>query len=479
MFNRVPYLRFIFGGTLLAGLFLMAGCGNLRGNDGPPNIVLVLADDLGVPQVGCYGSEYYETPNIDRLAEKGARFTQAYSAAAVCSPTRAALLTGKNPARLHITDFIAGNSGTDYPLKQPGWQKFLPLEEQTLGEILKEHGYNTALFGKWHLSPEKTPPGSLPYNPDKQGFDESFVTYKPAGNLPIGDWQVPEKDGHSVDTLTSLAIDFVERHKNAPFFVMVSHNSIHDPLMEREASIEKFRAKSGADAPENNAVIAAMVNRIDQAFGRLYGVLEENHLLENTVVIFYSDNGAKEAYAAQTPFRKGKGWLYEGGIRVPLVISWPGKVEHGMVIKDPVTSMDLFSTITALAGADDEADREKTFSMQHKAPHTEGINLLPRLLENHPLPQRTFFWNYPHYHKGSGMKPACAVRSGKYKLIQWYEPQLLNEPGALELYNLASDPSETKNLVEEMPGKKDFMILLLEEMKRETGAQEPTPGDES
>src|SRR6056297_2374929 len=195
---------------LLAGAVLFAtGCGIAdSGRETPPNIIFILADDMGCAQLGCYGSGYYQTPNIDRLAAEGMRFTNAYAAAAVCSPTRASIMTGKYPARLHLTDFIAGNNRTDYLLQQPEWQKFLPLEEVTFAEILKEAGYNTALFGKWHLSPQKTPPGGIPYNPDQQGFDESFVTYKPSGNLARS-WQDAENDAHNVDTITSLSLDFI------------------------------------------------------------------------------------------------------------------------------------------------------------------------------------------------------------------------------------------------------------------------------
>jgi arylsulfatase A len=219
-----------------------------------PNIIFILADDLGYSQVGCYGSNYYQTPNIDNLAKEGMRFKNAYATSSVCSPTRASIMTGKYPARLHITNFIPGNNRDDYLLKEPEWQKFLPLEEVTVAELLKEKGYRTAIFGKWHLSIEKTPPKSLPYNPDKQGFDEYFVTYKPLGNM-IQPWQSSENDAHNVDTITNRALDFLERNKSNKFFLLISHNTIHNPLKEKTATIQKYEKLKASEEPENNPII--------------------------------------------------------------------------------------------------------------------------------------------------------------------------------------------------------------------------------
>jgi len=229
---------------------------------------------MGSSQLGCYGSSYYQTPHIDRLSQEGMRFTSAYAAAAVCSPTGASMMTGKYPARLQLTDYIAGNSRDDYPLSQPDWQKFLPLEEQTFAELLQENGYSTALFGKWHLSEKKTPPGSLPYNPDKQGFDETFVTYKPSRSM-MQPWQGAEDDAHNVDTITGLALDFMERNRSNPFFLFVSQNTIHDPLKERAETIQKYAGQAAFNEPENNPVIAAMIERLDQSCGRIFAKVEE------------------------------------------------------------------------------------------------------------------------------------------------------------------------------------------------------------
>ncbi len=225
--------------------FLLA-CGSTAENKkrnqktaaGKPNIIFILADDLGCAQIGCYGTDYYKTPNIDKLATNGKRFTNAYAAAAICSPTRASIMTGKYPARLHLTDFIPGRTKNNLPLSQPDWQKYLPLEELTLGEALKETGYKTALIGKWHLSSTKKPPESLLYNPDKQGFDETFITYKPSSKL-YKPWQTPENDAHNVDTITDRSLEFIEENADNPFLLIISHNSIHDPLMEKAKSINK------------------------------------------------------------------------------------------------------------------------------------------------------------------------------------------------------------------------------------------------
>ena len=293
-----------------------------------PNIVFILTDDQGWTQLGCYGSKYYETPNIDRLAKKGMRFTNAYAAAPVCSPTRASIMTGKYPARLHLTDFIKGGKPpAGSKLQHPQWSKYLPLEETTIAEALKQDGYTTGFFGKWHLSQDKMPPKSLPYNPDKQGFDESFITYKPSPSM-AQEWQTPENDGHNVEIITKKSLKFIEEHQHQPFFLCVSHNTIHNPLMEKKSLISKYKKKAGAELKENNPIIAAMLETLDNSVGKLMQKLDDLNLSENTIVLFFSDNGGLEKEADQTPLRSGKASLYEGGIRVPLIIRWKGKIEN-------------------------------------------------------------------------------------------------------------------------------------------------------
>lgn len=468
MFNSFQFLALVF----LSALSIITGCTSGNKKDVPdvpgiqrPNIVLILADDMGIPQLGCYGSNYYQTPNIDNLAKNGERFTKAYASAAVCSPTRAALMTGKYPARLHITDFLPGNPDTTKLLLEPGWQKYLPLEETTVAEVLKQSGYATAIFGKWHLSLTKEPPLSLPQNPDKQGFDDFFITYKPSPGLPLGSWQVAENDAHNVDTITSRAIDFIGRNKEDPFFLLVSHNSIHDPIMESEDLILKYEDLPGANEPANNPVWGAMVETLDKNVGRIVEKIEKEGLSEKTIIIFYSDNGAKHSYADQAPLRTGKGWLYEGGIRVPLIASWPGIIPKGAENDEIIASIDFFDTFLEIAGIQDSTGNR------------DGISFFPLLKEpTSQLERNTMYWHYPHYHAGSGMKPASAIRDGDYKLIEWYEEELSGKEGALELFNLKTDPGESNNLINLEKQKSEELLKKLESWKLKTGAQEPELG---
>lgn len=421
-----------------------------------PNIVFILADDLGYSQIQSSGNDYYSTPQIDRIAREGMRFTNAYTAAAICSPTRASIQTGKYPARLHLTDFIAGNNKV-HPLREPQWQKHLPLEEMTIAEEAKKAGYVTASFGKWHLSSHKKEPESLPFNPDKQGYDEHFVTFKPGVDKTRA-WQKPELDGHNVDTITSRSIDFIERNKDKPFFLLIAHNTIHDPLMEHEETIKHYSNPEDIAKAENHPVIGAMVDRLDKSVGRVLDKLEQSGLTDNTMVIFFSDNGGLEKYAKQTPFRSGKGWLYEGGIRVPLIVKWPGKIDEGVSTNAIITSIDFLPTFTDIWKA--------------KPTNTDidGHSFLKVLTENKTGIHDTIFWHYPHYH-GSGMIPAAAVRAGNYKLIEWYEQSLLTDGNGLELYNLTADPGELNNLAGQMPDKANVLSEVLHDWQKSVGAQ--------
>jgi uncharacterized sulfatase len=426
----------------------------------PPNIVFILADDLGYSQIGVNGSDYYQTPNIDKLAGEGMRFTNAYSAGAVCSPTRASIMTGKYPARLHLTDPLSGKKNDDKPLSPPQWQKYLPLEETTVAEVLKESGYSTAIFGKWHLSIEKMPPGSLPYNPDKQGFDESFVTYKPSGNM-IQPWQAAEMDAHNVDTITSLSIDFMERNQSNPFFLFVSHNTIHGPLVEKAETIQKYDSLKTSEEPENHPIIAAMIERLDNSCGDIFDKITELGLDDNTIVIFFGDNGGLEKHAKQTPFRAGKGWFYEGGIREPLIVKWKDIIAPGTVSESIISSIDFLPTFLDMSKNNTNLE------------NIDGLSFLPTLLDPKIENHNEVFWHYPHYH-GSGMVPGGAVRSGKYKLIEWYEPKLLNQEKSIELFDLENDQGETTDLSETNPEKAAELQKMLAEWRTNVGAQMPT-----
>ena len=450
--------------TILIGVYLIIISCKISRQDNPPNVLIILADDLGWSQLGCYGSDFYDTPNIDKLAQTGIKFTNAYSSASICSPTRAAIMTGKYPARLGLTDFIPGNSPKNKPLLTPdNWQKFLPLDEITIAEKIKSSGYTTGFFGKWHLSQEKQPPKSLLHNPNMQGFSESFVTYKPSKNL-IQHWQVENEDFHNVDTITKRALDFLNQYQKSPFFLFLSHNTIHDPLIENEKTINNYRNKDGSEKNQNNSIIGAMIKTLDKSVGQIVKKLDALKLLDNTIIIFYSDNGGKNAHASQKPFRKGKGWLYEGGIRVPLIISWPKKIKKAFNSDIMISSIDLMPTILKVTNFDLKIKNE-----------FDGIDISP-IFTNQTIDinRDELFWHYPHYHNGSGMKPASAMRWKNYKLIEWHESTLLNKKGQIELYNLEADPGEKRNLSEQEPVIALQMRTKLKDWIKEIDAKMPT-----
>lgn len=456
---------------LAMGALAILGCGCMEGKEQKPNVIFILADDYGWAQSGAYGSDYYHTPNIDRLAREGIRFTDAYAAAHVCSPTRAAIMTGKYPARLHLTNFIPGNRSDKHPLTQPEMRQFLPLEEFTLGELFGEQGYLTAMFGKWHLSAEKFGPRSLPHYPDKQGFARHFVIDKP-------DTQAnPELDAHWSDMIGDASVAFLKENAGRPFFLYMGFSAIHDPLIEKAESIEMWRKDPRSEKPENNPIIAAMLARLDRNVGKVLASLDELGLAENTMVVFNSDNGglAKgnavyyldyyregEAMriAKQTPLREGKGWLYEGGIRVPLVIRWPGVIGKGLVSREVVSSCDFMPTFCELLGAEPPRD-------------VDGISLLSHLRRREPLPERNHYWHFPHYHNGP---PSAVVRSGKWKLIEWYEQSILgNGDQAFELYDLENDIGESVNLAGSMKELTAQLAADLERWRVRVNAQRMTP----
>jgi len=422
-----------------------------------PNFLFILADDLGWSQLGCYGSGFYETPNIDRLATEGMRFTDAYAACPVCSPTRASIMTGKYPARLHLTDFIAGGNYPYEKLKQPEWQKFLPLEEITIAEVLKTAGYTTASFGKWHLSIAKKPPESLPYNPDKQGFDESIVTYKPASNHD------PESDAHNVEIITEKSLGFLEKNKDKPFFLYVTHNTIHGPILGKKKLVEKYKNKPGADLPQNNPVIGAMIEELDDSVGELLRKLDELKIANKTIVVFFGDNGGLERSAKQTPLRSGKANLYEGGIREPLIVRWPGLVQPGSISSEPVISVDFFPTFLRILGLENKAKKP-----------IDGVSLLPLLRQSGTLNRQAIYWHYPHYHSSS-IGPCGAVRKDDYKLLEWFDETICGPGNKFELYNLKQDIGEQNNLAKKMPKKTSELRKLLTNWRNKVNAQMLTP----
>jgi arylsulfatase A-like enzyme len=365
-------------------------------------------------------------------------------------------MTAKSPAQLHLTDYIPGVELADKPLRSPDWQRYLSLTEKTMGEYFQEMGYETALFGKWHLSTDKQPPQSEAFNPNKQGFDHQMVTYK-----PVPGETNPEHDPHNVDSITQRGIRFLEAQTGErPFLMVLSHNSIHDPLMESEAAIERYRQKELPTDASGHAVWGAMVERLDGSVGRVMAALARLGLREHTLVIFYSDNGAKHAYAAQAPLRAGKGWLYEGGIRVPLIVNWPGIVPRATESGALITSMDLLPTLLSAVG-------KATPQLQ------EGRSFWAEAIGGPPVSNGPLFWHYPHYHLRSGMKPAAAIRANNWKMVEWYEASLTGQPGAFELYDLGQDPGEQTNLAAAYPDTLAYLQAELVAWRKKVGAQLP------
>lgn len=412
-----------------------------------PNIVLILADDLGINDLNCYGREEHVTPNLNQLAAGGIRFTCAYTAQPICSPSRSALMTGKCPARMHLTNYLPGRpDASSQKLLQPVMEGQLPLEEVTLAEVLKRHGYATGLFGKWHL-------GGKGFGPKEQGFDVAFQ--------PATDSQPSETEGGKHEyAITRAAIQFIEQHKENPFFCYVPHHCPHIRLNARPELIEKHKYAF-------NPAYAAMIETLDDAVGLLLKKLDELDLTRKTIVIFTSDNGGLHVLESpdspathNTTYRAGKGYLYEGGLREPLIVRWPGQVRAASVSDVPVVLTDLVPTLLHAAGI----DPAKTVGP------LDGVNILP-LLKGEPLPPRTFYWHFPHY-TNQGSRPAGAIRDGDWKLIEHFED------GRLELYNLADDISETKNSTTAEPKRVIELKIKLAAWRASVGAQLPTPNPE-
>ncbi len=422
-----------------------------------PNIIFILVDDMGWTDVGCFGGKLYETPNIYALAKQGMKFTQAYSACTVCSPTRSAVMTGKYPARTHITDWIPGHVRPFAKLSVPDWTMYLSLQEMNIAKRLKTSGYATASIGKWHLGPEE-------YYPDKQGFDINlggtdrgqppsyFSPYKIA-TLPDG----PPGEFLS-DRLTTEATKFIEKNKDHPFFLYLPHFAVHTPLMGKPEVIAKYKAKIQPDWKQHNATYAALVESVDDSIGTIMKKLEELKIADNTVIIFNSDNGGLTLGQTtdNTPLRAGKGSSYEGGVRVPLIIKWPGVTKADSVCETPVITPDYYPTLLEITGISDDS-----------AHQPDGVSLVPLLKQTGQLPRDTIYWHYPHYHPG-GATPYSAMKQGDMKLIEFFEDK------HIEIYDLKSDIGEQHDLVSEMPEKARELQAKLASWRTEVGAQLPT-----
>jgi arylsulfatase A len=424
------------------------------------NVILILVDDMGATDLACYGSRFYETPNIDKLAASGMRFTQAYSACTVCSPSRAAILTGKYPARLHITDWIAGHSYPWARLRPPAWTQHLPLEERTIAEALKPAGYTSASIGKWHLTP---PSGDqAAFYPDRQGFDKNFGgTHRGQPPSYFSPYRIETlKDGPPGEYLTDReqaeASRFIEENKDRPFFVYMPHHTVHTPIQAKKELIEKYRRKANENAPQHNAAYAAMIESLDENVGRLMETLERTGVADRTVIIFTGDNGGwLPSTNTNLGMRAGKGSEYEGGVRVPLIVRYPGVAKPGSICSAPVIGADLYPTVLEMAGVQQQS--------------VDGASLGP-LLKNggstRGWPNRPLFWHYPHYHPG-GATPYSAIRYDNWKLIEFHEDK------RVELYNLARDPEEKTDLSKQEPSRVEDLRKRLHKWRTDVGAQMP------
>ena len=425
----------------------------------PPNILLILTDDLGWRDLSCYGSAFYETPNIDRLAAQGMRFTDAYAAAPVCSPTRAAILTGKTPARLHLTDFVRGLDCPYAALTPPDWPRYLSHEELTLAEMLKQVGYETFHFGKWHLGREE-------HFPVTQGFDHSIAesAFGPGGYFypwPHIKDMTGKKGDYFTDRLTDEVIRRFERSHDRPFFMYVAYSTPHRPTQAKEEHTRKYAAKLTSEHVQRNPENAGMIHSLDDNLGRIMRSLDDLKLADSTLFIFTSDNGGNH-YADRpqktnnAPLRGGKGAAYEGAYRVPLIIRWPGNVPVGSETNEPVSSFDFFPTLQAVTGQERTAEQE-----------LDGVNLLPLLLKQQPLGREALYWHYPHYHRG-GASPHGVIRKGRFRLIEHFDGT------QAELYDIEHDIGETVNLIYSMPEESEQLLNELRLWRREVGAQMPT-----
>ncbi len=443
-----------------------------------PNLVLILVDDLGWTDIGCYGSTYYETPHVDRLATEGMRFTDGYAACAVCSPTRAAVMTGRYPARLGVTDWIRSRfqggripADNKNPTEYVGGPKdkllcppnalWMELDEITIAEALKPAGYTCCHIGKWHLGPDD-------WYPEKQGFDHNiggcdfgqpptyFDPYRRQGQGDIPTLPPRQEGEYLTDREADEAVKFIRDHRDEPFFLYLANYAVHTPLQAKMDLIEKYKAKPPTN--QKNPTYAAMIESMDDCVGRVLDVLDELKLADDTVVIFTGDNGGLLGPTDNAPLRSGKGFPYEGGIREPLIIRWPGVIRPGAVSHEPVTSVDFLPTLCEIAGVALPPDRP-----------IDGVSLASHLRSNgrQGLGRDAIFWHFPHYR--GDVVPYSIIRAGDWKLIKRYEGK------EFELYNLRKDLSETTDLSETMQEKVRELSAKLQAALAAMNAKMPRP----
>jgi arylsulfatase A len=442
-----------------------------------PNIIFILADDMGWADLPVYGNQFNEAPSLSRMASEGIRFTNAYAACPVCSPTRASIMSGQYPARVGITDFITGHWRPYEEVIVPSNRtQYLPEDIISVGEIMQDAGYATGYFGKWHLGFEDR------HQPGNQGFETSnvyrgggFFHYAEKMSTPL----IREPGMVLSEALTDLSLDFIEANKEEPFFLFLAPYDVQVQLDADSMLIEKYLQKEKVDGYPCNAVYAAMVEHVDQSVGRILDKLDALGLSENTLVVFFSDNGGLKSrfdqipllarskqhiyegdtllYVATSnaPLRAEKGTIYEGGIREPFIVRWPGKIAKGQLSDAIISSVDFYPTFAELA------DIDLPLSQKY-----DGISLVSLMEGAEPDPERAIFWHYPVYHHD---EPASAVRKGKWKLIH----NLVND--RRYLYNLETDLGETNDLSQSEPDIANELYLLLEEWRTECKAEFPVP----
>lgn len=435
-----------------------------------PNILFILADDLGWSDLGCQGSKYYETPNIDRLAQQGLTFTDASTAAPNCAPTRACLMTGRYTPRHGIYTVGTGARGAEkYRQLVPVENRTqLPLNEQTMAEALKANGYVTGIFGKWHLGEKGA------YFPARRGFDEALVSMGQHFDFAVRPPVRVEPGTYLADYLTQRSLQFIEKNKDRPFFLYLPHFAVHTPLQAKQKLTEHFRHKKG-DAGHDNPVYAAMIASVDESVGRILDKLAELQLEENTLIIFSSDNGGVGGYSAagirgahditsNRPLRAGKGTLYEGGVRVPFIVRWKGVIAPGSRCGEPIISVDLFPTFVELAGGKHDGKQK-----------LDGVSLVSLLKASGrgQLSREALYWHFPGYLQANAKMgtwrttPCGSIRCGDFKLLEFFED------GRLELYNLKDDLGQKNNLAAQLPAKTRELHQRLQDWRRAIHAPMP------
>ncbi|MGV3561106.1 sulfatase [Larkinella arboricola] len=454
--------------TLLFAFLLIGNTVFGQSTKSKPNLVFIMADDLGYTDLGCYGNPYIRTPHIDALAKGGLRFTQAYSACPVCSPSRAAILTGKHPARLHLTNFIAGDrKDTASPLLPAPWTKYLAPSETTLAELVQRNGYQTGIVGKWHLgngNADSTAPAAQGFSYDrviaKNGLDYYNYIITARGKTVFED-----KGTHYLtDKLTDYAVEFIDQNKDQPFFLYLTYSAPHVMLVPRADKLKYYlNTYATGSNGKFNPNYAAMIESIDDGVGRVMEQLAKHKLLDNTIVVFTSDNGGlglPELGPTPTnlaPLRAWKGHVYEGGIRVPLIFWWKGQINEHTETANYITGTDFLPTFLEalnLGGQPTNPDGQSFY----------GVLKNP----DRPVDRGPIFWHYPHFSNQEG-RPGAAIRWGDYKLVELYET------GKLELYNLKQDISEQKDLSATWPEKTKELADALKKWRSAVKANMPVP----